>query len=153
MLERGPVVLTLPSDPDLLALVHAATFEVAAQAGMDEFTAERLVLAVGEVATNAMVHGNGRRPERSVEVRFSVGEGRLEVAVADTGPGFDLADLQGWQAAAREGRPPLPGEGGRGLLLARACVDELKNSRGDAGHRVLLVKKLPTVRAGGGGWC
>ena len=147
---RGPVVINLPSDPDLLYVVQTTTFEVAAHAGLDEYAAERLVLAVGEVATNAMLHGNGGQTERTVEVRFRVEDGQLEVAVADRGPGFDMDVVQRWLTAARDGRPPVPGEGGRGLLLARACVDELRNARGDSGHSVLLVKKL---KRGGGTWC
>ena len=51
-----------------------------------------IVLAVREALTNAVLHGNGNRPGRSVSLRCRPDPERrgLVVAVADEGPGFDL---------------------------------------------------------------
>jgi anti-sigma regulatory factor (Ser/Thr protein kinase) len=79
------------------------------------FAARRfdISLAVREALTNAVIHGNGKRPEALVALHGrplpeSCG---VEVAVVDQGPGFDLEAY----------RPPTDpiSERGRGIPLIR----------------------------------
>ncbi|WP_027190441.1 ATP-binding protein [Fundidesulfovibrio putealis] len=46
-------------------------------------------LAVCEAVNNAIIHGYGRRAGSPVEVDVSLGDGRLDVIVADLGQGFE----------------------------------------------------------------
>ncbi|MDZ7772142.1 MAG: ATP-binding protein [Balneolaceae bacterium] len=43
------------------------------------------MLALSEAVTNAIVHGNGEDPEKSVTVRSTLDEGRLSISVQDEG--------------------------------------------------------------------
>lgn len=77
-------------------------------------------IAVREALTNAVIHGNGNRPEANVTLRCKprAEEGRLIVTVADEGPGFDL------EAHA----PPLDplSERGRGIPLICAYAQDVR---------------------------
>ncbi|MFP5372585.1 MAG: ATP-binding protein, partial [Actinomycetes bacterium] len=58
------------------------------------------------------------------------------ISVLDDGAGFD-------PAAVTAARPASPLDGGRGLLLMRALVDELDfHATEDGRHRVTLEKRL-----------
>lgn len=46
-------------------------------------------LAVCEAVNNAIIHGYGRKAGFPVEVDVSLGDGRLDVVVADQGQGFE----------------------------------------------------------------
>lgn len=99
--------------------------------GPSKLSPERLadfVVAVSEVATNAVVHG-----EPPVDVRMWSVSGRYLCAVRDRGPGFD-ATSAGYAPA----RDDLSG-GGMGLWLARQLCDELTTSRTGAGFTVCLA--------------
>lgn len=130
------ITLSLPSDPSLLRYVHALIAEAAAAAGLSSDAAERLVLAVGELAANGMLHGNRGAPERLLKVSVALTAAALRVAVQDQGRGFSPR-LQG-------DRPPsLLRTGGRGLVLVRACVDELRAERlPGEGFQVTVTKRL-----------
>lgn len=88
----------------------------------DEFA--RIMLALSEAVTNAIVHGNGEDPEKSVTVRSTLEEGRLRVSVQDEGEGFDPDDLPD---PLREEN--LLKEGGRGVYLIEQYCDKVSFSR------------------------
>jgi len=142
MNETGPqgvsVTLVLPNELRLLDLVHAATEKMAEIAGFDEDAALNLGLAMREAVINAMVHGNDRDPARSVRVTLVARSTGFEAKVFDEGPGFD-------PARAIEKDPTAPSNllntSGRGLLLMRAFVDEVRfRRRRSRGMEVTLVK-------------
>ncbi|KLN34170.1 ATP-binding protein [Cellulosimicrobium cellulans] len=97
-------------------------------------------LATTEIAANIVRHSPA--PE-SVEVRaeLDAGEGRVVVVLRDTAPAADV-DLD-------RAMPPADAESGRGLALARACVDRLEHRwiAGTAGNEWLLERR---VRPAGG---
>jgi len=134
---RGVSVrLVLPNELRLLDLVHAASEKMAEIAGFDEDTALNLGLAMREAVINAMVHGNARDPTRKVQVTFVAAPARVEARVVDEGTGFDPSKGKDPTAAAN-----LLDTSGRGLLLMRAFVDEVRfRRRRSRGMEVTLVK-------------
>jgi anti-sigma regulatory factor (Ser/Thr protein kinase) len=86
------------------------------------------VVAVSEVATNALMHG-----QPPVDVRLWSTPNRSVCTVTDRGKGFD--DLFAGYAAARE---DLAG-GGMGLWLARQLCDHLNTEHGPDGFTVSLA--------------
>jgi anti-sigma regulatory factor (Ser/Thr protein kinase) len=86
----------------------------ALDAGFPGEKADELVLAVNEVATNAVVHG---RPPAVLRVWTSAEEAFCEVS--DAGPGID--DMRAGQVL-----PPPKSIGGRGLYLARVLADDVE---------------------------
>ncbi len=130
-LSAPPAAATvLPFGAGDLARVRAAVGRHAARAGLDAAAAERLVVAVNEVATNSLRHGGGagvlrlwRRPAALVcEVRD---QGRI----ADP-----LAGRRQAQADAL---------GGRGLWLVHQLCDLVEVRSGDAGTTVRMRMRRP----------
>ena len=93
-------------------------------------------MAVRETVANAVTHGNGYSPEKTVAFEASIDEKMFRVTVADQGEGFDPDQVA----------DPLDAENllkasGRGLLLMRAFFDEVQVGPGEkSGTRVVLVK-------------
>ncbi|MEU6999907.1 ATP-binding protein [Nonomuraea sp. NPDC046570] len=72
-----------------------------------------MLLAVSEACSNAVRHGG---PANRYEVTASIGYGRCDVRVADSGRGLPSMPLH---------YPPADTENGRGLLIMRSVVDEI----------------------------
>lgn len=118
--------------------LHTMAEEMARVAGLAEQERFHFALAVREAATNAIVHGNGRDPGKTVTVTFALGADALETRVVDQGRGFDFDHAAD---------PRLPENrfktSGRGLLLIRNFVDEVNYSHHPGGGtQIQLVKRL-----------
>ncbi|MER7797755.1 ATP-binding protein [Microbacterium sp. NPDC096154] len=89
--------------------------------------------AVVEIANNVVEHG---RPEGEVRWRFvvRVGEDAIEADLLDTGQEF--------AAEMHIGMPDEEAEGGRGLALAEAVLDEFTWERTDQGNCWRMVRRL-----------
>jgi serine/threonine-protein kinase RsbW len=83
----------------------------------DPFDAE-LVSAFGEIYNNIVLHAYGRRDGETVEIAIQVGVGTLTVEIRDTGVAFDMSTVP------EPDLDSLP-EGGMGLHIARAMLDEV----------------------------
>ena len=84
-------------------------------------------LALEEALVNAIKHGNGSNPTKSVEVVFHVDEREMSVAITDEGPGFSLEDVPDPTLPENMDKPS-----GRGLLLMRSFMTSVKyNARGN----------------------
>jgi anti-sigma regulatory factor (Ser/Thr protein kinase) len=111
--------------------VRQLVTQAAREAGLDQDRADRLTLAVNEVATNAIQHATG-----TARVTIRTAGGHLLVDVEDAGPGIP----------AQTTRPDLPAPeatGGRGLWLARQFCDRVEIVTGPGGTRVRLLTALP----------
>jgi len=121
----------LPSVPG--SVPRAAHFAEAAarDAGFDEATRDRMVLAATEAAANAVTHGNRLDPIRHVVLEWRGGKEGGWLFVEDEGEG--LAEQRLTRAALPE--DPLD-TGGRGLYILKSLADEIRLERG--GRRIGL---------------
>ncbi|MEO3790182.1 ATP-binding protein [Nonomuraea sp. B10E15] len=104
--------------PDLPQVRQFAE-EEAREAGMAEDAVADFVIAINEIATNAVTHGG----DQAVLRTWAAG-GDLVVEVHDKGP---------WKPG------PLPGAvGGMGLWVARLLASELTVHTGEAGSTVVM---------------
>lgn len=96
-------------------------------------------LAVQEAFLNAIKHGNGMDVSKKVKIDYSVGTDRVEISMRDEGKGFDPERVP----------DPRLGENlykieGRGLLLMRSYMDEVRfNRHGNCVHMVRYKEKPP----------
>ncbi|HET9548056.1 MAG TPA: sensor histidine kinase [Desertimonas sp.] len=129
-IEGGPPAVVL-YDPRA-AVSRGAVASLATAADFDPVTIEALVLAVGEVVTNAIVSG-----QPPVVVRAWAPPGRIVVAVEDHGPGPDDPFV---------GMLPLASapNGGLGLHLVYQLCTLVTFSRGSPGFTVHLTMHRPT---------
>jgi serine/threonine-protein kinase RsbW len=120
-----------------------AVLELARRSGFTGPFLDRIGLAVREIATNAVVHGNRYDPRKKIFVLISRTRFRLEIVISDQGQGFDLNSVADPLDPDALLRPS-----GRGLYLARMFMDELHVHRGDlCGATVVLVKYVNGVEA------
>lgn len=130
------VRMVLPSEIRLLDLVHSASEKMAVIAGFDEDDALNIGLAMREAVINAMVHGNGSDPGLEVTLVLAAGDGHWSARITDQGEGFDPDATD--DPTEEEN---LLKTSGRGLLLMRAFVDEVRyRSREEGGTEVTLTK-------------
>jgi len=127
--ERMPLSQTF--DGGQLAVLRRWVAKYAVEAGLPESRCQDLVLAVDEVATNAVRHGGGRG-----QLDLWLAEGHVWFQVSDTGPGFAAA------LPARAPEPTVPG--GRGLWITGQVTDELRIATGPTGTTVTAAILLPT---------
>ncbi|HET6698619.1 MAG TPA: sensor histidine kinase [Nocardioidaceae bacterium] len=120
--------------------LHHQLGELLRGAGMPQQLIEDTTLAVHEVATNGLVHG-----QPPVAVRLWLSPGRAVATVSDSGPGWnehgDLAvrRLDGAGPPIDE-RAAKMAESGYGIWLARQLCDEVTGTRTPEGFTVRLVK-------------
>ena len=151
--------LRIPSRPDWIEpTVDYLTSRAVQSGAVREGRAGRLMLALHEALTNAVVHGNlevsselresdelayagvlasraadPRYATRTVDVRASYDGVRASWAFTDEGPGFDVGAVL---RRLEEHDPAEERPGGRGLLLMQAFTDEVRFEEG--GRRVVL---------------
>jgi len=128
----------LDSHLDSADRAESAVLEMARSCGFGEITVEHIGLAVHEIMTNAIVHGNRSDFHKKVVLTISRAAPELRIVISDQGDGFDPDGLP----------DPLSPAGlfetsGRGVYLARAFMDEFHVQRNNAkGTTVTMVKRL-----------
>jgi len=134
-----PVVrLSFPAKADYLLLARLALAGIARSLPLDQEELADLKLAITEACGNAVRHAYGA-DGGSVEVAFVVGSDSLEMVVEDQGSGIDGADEGDEQ--------PEPLEGGMGMSIIRAVMDDVdvRDGKDGRGTVVRMTKYLTTV--------
>lgn len=90
-------------------------------------------LALEEALVNAIKHGNGMDPDKSVRVTCEIDATRVCVEIEDDGPGFDVSDVPDPTAEENLERPC-----GRGIMLMRAFMTRVEYNA--KGNRLTLEK-------------
>jgi anti-sigma regulatory factor (Ser/Thr protein kinase) len=116
--EAEAVVFDERFDASTLHLLRERVAACVSAAGMPEDRAMDVVLAVHELAANAVWHGAG-----AGRLLMRVAVGAVRCQVSDAGPG--------------EG--PWPLRQGHGLWIVRAVADEVTSSSGPQGSRVTAL--------------
>jgi anti-sigma regulatory factor (Ser/Thr protein kinase) len=123
--------LSIPASPSRLAELRR-TARVYLRGVSDE-VADDVVLALNEAATNAVLYGSSG--DQPIQVGVHVNDDWVEATVLDHGPeppAGSPADTDTDQV----------GSGGRGLLLLRRLVDEVRLERAKLGTRVTLRRAI-----------
>jgi serine/threonine-protein kinase RsbW len=138
MAPATTVRLRIPSEIQLVDLVHDTSQWMAGLAGCGEAEALDMGLAVREAVINAITHGNRSDPRRDVEIVITAGTKQVRAQVRDQGKGFDPADTP--DPTGQDNRLKTSG---RGLLLIRAFVDQVGfRYREGQGMEVTIIKKV-----------
>jgi anti-sigma regulatory factor (Ser/Thr protein kinase) len=141
-------VLDRGFDTDALAGLREAVLSYATACGMQEDRAIDVMLAVHELAANAVRHGPGRG-----RLRIHVTASTLHCEVSDPGPSSrngrvpDGAAGQDPGAPGAPGAMPWPAEEGHGLWLVRTVADDILVTSGPHGSLITAVFALPAATA------
>ena len=123
--------LELPRETLSVPVIRRVLGDTLRALGVTEECASDILVATSEACTNALHHGG---PDRRYEVAVKIGEAACLLKVVDRGEGFDPEDVTPAHTEA---------EGGRGLELMRALVDDVSvDSAPESGTVVYLQKHL-----------
>ncbi|GGL95285.1 hypothetical protein GCM10010129_43930 [Streptomyces fumigatiscleroticus] len=125
--------LRIPFTAPLLPQVRFQVGEWATGRGLPRDRGEEFVLAVNEVASNAVQHGGGHGLLQVYEQH-----GALHCQISDEGPGFAR------EVGASVMCGPETAESGRGLWMVQQLTSHMKITTGTAGTVVTLAVLLPT---------
>jgi serine/threonine-protein kinase RsbW len=129
---RDPVVrLSFPAKADYLLLARLALSGIARGLPLGQEELADLKLAVTEACGNAVRHAYGADSGGSVGVAFVVGSDSLQMIVEDQGSGIAVDGED-----EEEEIEPL--EGGMGMSIIRAVMDDVDISEGADGRGTVV---------------
>jgi len=129
--------ITIPSDPDKIQIVEKETERFATRIGLSEDDIDSLGIAVTEVVSNAIKHGNRGDISKNVYVEFSLEDGKVKVVIRDEGTGFDPEDI------ANPLEPEnLYKDSGRGIFIVKELMDDVRYRFHKKGTEIILIKNI-----------
>jgi len=118
--------LSIPGDPNAISPLVDGVMQIAAQMKCAMGKEFEIETALREALANAVRHGCGNDPSRSVHCQVMCDEERgMLIVIRDPGPGFDPSAIES----------PVVGqnvfsEHGRGIFLISQLMDEVSFERG-----------------------
>ena len=129
--------LSLPSRIDTVATAAALVAEFLSRSGITEDAAFGIDMAVREAVTNAVVHGNRKDENKTVDVTLKSSPYAVEISVHDQGAGFNPEDVP--DPTAEEN---ILKASGRGIFFMRSFMDEVNwLIRPGGGTTVRMLKR------------
>jgi len=124
---------TYPSTPRSVDTMLDDLTAVLNREAVERGLIRRMLLAVSEAFTNALIHGNGLDPHKLIKVRLAVNETDVVADISDTGKG-GLNDIENKKPATPES------ESGRGIDLIKHFASSTSFTEGtDGGLQVTLT--------------
>jgi serine/threonine-protein kinase RsbW len=148
-MPESVVKLSFPAKAEYLVLARLALAGMARTMPVGPELLADLKLAVTEACGNAVRHAYGAEAG-VVRLAFILADDRLQMTVEDEGAGIDSATAL---LASPDGSSERPTDGGMGISIMRAIVDELdvRSGPGGAGTVVRMTKYFEPAAAGGAG--
>jgi DNA-binding response OmpR family regulator len=145
---RGEVHFQLLSEVSYLEELNQLLASLFHFTPLSQSQVKQLTSVVRELGANAIEWGHRRQVDRPLTVTYHINHEKVSIVIRDTGPGFDPTELP-HAASTDDPLAHMPvreelglREGGFGILMARALVDELEYN--DKGNEVCLVKYFPS---------
>lgn len=126
--------MVIPSDLQVARALALWLLGQVNRIGYGEACAFAIRLALEEGLCNAVKHGNKLDPSKLVEVEYDIDQTRARITISDEGEGFKPDEIPDPRTDENLEKPS-----GRGIMLMRAYMDEVRFDRG--GSRVSMVKR------------
>jgi serine/threonine-protein kinase RsbW len=147
MRGTGQIQLVVQSRLENVALVAVAVRRLAEHLGLLFDDAASVELSVVEAVSNCMRHAYSGQVGHTVTVLVGAEDGTLSVKVCDSGRPMPEALRVPCCPEPDPARPEAISEGGRGVFLMHALMDEVEYRTMGPLNVVELRKRLPTPRA------
>lgn len=134
--EFQVVELRIPNKPEYVSVARLTLSGIASRMNFSYDEVEDLKIAIAEACTNAIQHAYGKDKgiDEEVIIRYLINPRKLIIEVQDKGRGFDPGVIE-------KGPPGLDAEGGLGIFLIKALVDEVKfKVNKEGGTQVQMIK-------------
>ncbi len=131
------VSLRIPNNLPAIGRIQDAFLEDVERQPYDEAMSFALVTGLTEALANAFHHGNRRRSDKHIDVRYRLNASGAQLEVSDYGDGFRPEDLPDPTADENVLRPT-----GRGVMMMNALFDRVEFRLG--GRQVRLIKNRRT---------
>lgn len=135
----GILELVVPSSLAAARRARRLAQVVAAASQMSESTRHDCAVAVGEALANAVRHGSPRGRRDAIALRLALFDDGFVIQVRDCGRFVQVAP-ESAEPAPDDAKLPEPDEGGWGLAIMRALVDDVRVQSLDGGTVVSLIK-------------
>ncbi len=144
---QGFVTLHIPSRYGYLRVLRQSVLDTCVRAGLSEFDAAQLEMAVDESCANIIEHSYGGETkdgpggqDAGIHINLIQQNDRVVVEIYDHGKGFDFDEQQQFMKPEEY----LDGEHERGLgmYIIHKFVDELNYERGTPSGNYLKLTKL-----------
>ena len=127
----------MPSQIETVAAAAAAVAEFISRSGISDDAAFGIDMAVREAVTNAVLHGNRKDDNKTVDIVLKSSPDAVEISVHDQGPGFNPEDVPDPTATEN-----LLKTSGRGIFFMRTFMDEVDwLIRPEGGTTVRMLKR------------
>jgi len=132
--------ITVNSSTDNLSVIRDFIRSAANDAGFDNDTSGKIVLAADEACTNIIKHAYKYSNKGKIEINISVKSNKFSISISDNGEHFNSTsipepDLKKYYQEKKVG--------GLGMFLMKKLMDEVKYSQPkDKKNKVTLVKYL-----------
>ena len=130
-------IISIPSLRSNVRLVEQFILELNDEMQLEESVLDRIMISITEVVNNGIIHGNGADADKYVHLRCQCYADRIDFSVRDEGAGFFPEDIPDPLDETN-----LLKEGGRGVLIIRAMMDEVEFRRLETGMEVRLSIRL-----------
>jgi len=128
--------LVMPNVSDSLHDIRAFTSATIAKLCLGRSAGWDIVLAVGEAATNCVLHGQSKDgAHNTITTRIESSRDCVRIQLHDGGSGFH-ADVSSWPA------PDLTSEKGRGIFIIKTLMDDVEYPCVKNGTLCVLTKKV-----------
>lgn len=139
--------LAITSSEENISWLSGAVHGVCSTMAMDEQSRYNVRLCIVEAVTNCVRHAYRGAPGRPIEIVMRQLDGSLQVSVLDQGEPIPQA-IRSRAPLEEDPAPPPPlAEGGRGLFLINALMDEVRFSV-DGPTNVLTMRQVVQVETG-----
>jgi serine/threonine-protein kinase RsbW len=142
---QGFVTLHIPSQYGYLRVLRQSVLDTSVRAGLSEFDAAQLEMAVDEACANIIEHSYGRRPgdhrgqDPGIHVNLFQQKDKVVVELFDHGEGFDF---DGKAVVNPEEYIDGGHERGLGMFIIHKFVDEVSYQRATPSGNCLKLTKL-----------
>lgn len=144
---EGFVTLHIPSKYGYLRIVRQSVLDTCVRAGLSEFDAAQMEMAVDESCSSVIEHSYGGESaldenarEAGIRINLIQKKDRVIVEICDRGTGFDF---EGFETAQPEQYLDTDDERGLGMYIIKKFVDDASYVRGGPdGNCLTLIKNI-----------
>jgi len=132
--------LHVPSSTENLSMIRDFVKSIGTQSGMGDMDVARLELVVDEACANVMEHAYDADSNKEVSIRAIVDDDSVQIAVTDSGKGFDPATVE--QLKLKE-LVSARATGGLGMRIINSFMDEVHyEMQPGVKNELKMVKRL-----------